>query len=115
MIIFILLAIWGAVNFNRVSVNDSIVSYLPNDTENKTGLDLMDQEFGSLQSINLMVENISLDQAETLRNDLSEIKNVDAVLFQNTEDYYKDNSTLYKIELSDLTDEELFDVKNEVG
>ena len=85
LVLFLLLTVFCFLNINNVSINDSIVSYLPNDTETKYGLELMDDEFGSLANIKLMIENISIDDAKEVATELSTINNVKEVLFNETE------------------------------
>ena len=70
LVLFLLLTVFCFLNINNVSINDSIVSYLPNDTETKYGLELMDDEFGSLANIKLMIENISIDDAKEVATEL---------------------------------------------
>lgn len=111
LVIFIGLTIFCFVNINNVSINDSIVSYLPDDTETKYGLEVMENEFGSLTSINLMVEDITSDEANSLYNKLLDVSNVEAVLFDNSESSYKNNNALYTIELKDLSDEQIDEAK----
>lgn len=111
LVIFIGLTIFYFVNINNVSINDSIVSYLPDDTETKYGLEVMENEFGSLTSINLMVEDITSDEANSLYNKLLDVSNVEAVLFDNSESSYKNNNALYTIELKDLSDEQIDEAK----
>lgn len=111
LVIFIGLTIFCLVNINNVSINDSIVSYLPDDTETKYGLEVMEDEFGSLTSIDLMVEDITSDEANSLYNELLDVSNVEAVLFDNSESSYKNNNALYTIELKDLSDEQIDEAK----
>ncbi len=114
LVLFLGLTIFGFVNLNNVSVNESIVSYLPDDTETKTGLDLMGEEFGNLKSIRLMVENINLTNANTITTEISKVNHVKAVLFDGSENSYKDNKALYQVELDDVSKEELEDVKKDI-
>ena len=67
--IFIFLFIFGLININNVKVNDDIVNYLPNDTETKKGLKIMEDEFGNYDNINLMINDIYKEEASELLKD----------------------------------------------
>ena len=58
---FIALIIICSLNINNVKINYDITSYLPNDTETKNGLELMQKEFGKLNSMQLMITNIKYE------------------------------------------------------
>lgn len=106
--IFIVLFIFCLTTINKVKINDSIISYLPNDTETKQGLDLMNSEFGSLATIKFMINDISYDDALKIMNDIEKNKKVDKVLFN--ENYYKDSKALFLVELIDKDKEDVIDV-----
>lgn len=108
LILFLCLTVFCFCHINKVRVNESIVSYLPDDTETKTGIDLMNDEFGDLKSISLMIENISLENATVFYQKLSELDSIEAVLFD--ENSYKNNKALYTIELKDHVE----DTKEEI-
>lgn len=111
--IFLGLFIFCFININNVKINDSIVSYLPDNTETKRGINIMEEEFGSLNTIKLMINNISLEEAEELVTKLNEVDKVETVLFDNTKSY-KEDSALYTIELDEVEDEEIATVKDNI-
>lgn len=112
--IFLLLTIFCTFNIDKVKINDSIVSYLPDTTETKQGLDLMEEEFGNLTNIKLMVSDISATEAQNLKEELSKIKHVENITFEENENYYKDNNALFSIELEETNDEELNNTKEDI-
>lgn len=111
--IFLGLFIFCFININNVKINDSIVSYLPDNTETKRGINIMEEEFGSLNTIKLMINNISLEEAEELVTKLNKVDKVETVLFDNTKSY-KEDSALYTIELDEVEDEEIATVKDNI-
>lgn len=111
--IFLGLFIFCFININNVKINDSIVSYLPDNTETKRGINIMEEEFGSLNTIKLMINNISLEEAEELVTKLNKVDKVETVLFDNTKSY-KEDSALYTIELDKVEDEEIDTVKDNI-
>ena len=110
LIIFISLLIICGINLNNIKVNNDITSYLPNDTETKDGLALMEQEFGQLNELQLLVMNIHYEEALKKVEELREINHVKKINFINNENYYKDEKALFIIELDEVSDNE----RNEV-
>lgn len=116
---YLLILFWGLfvfclVNINNVEINDSVVSYLPNDTETKQGLDIMEEEYGNLNIIKLMISDVSLDEAERYIEELSGINKVENVLFDESDNSYKNEKAVYSLVLDDVTDEELKQVKLDI-
>ncbi len=84
---------------NWVSVCNDITAYLPSDTETRQGLSLMEDEFVTFSTSRVMVANITYEKADELQNKIKDIKYVDMVDFDDTEDHYKDGCALYDITL----------------
>ena len=97
--IFSVLFVIGFINLNNVKINESLTDYLPEKTETKEGLKIMEKEYGALISIDVMLSDVSKEEAVSYYNELQKIKNVDLVMFSLNDKYYKDNNALYKIEL----------------
>lgn len=114
LVLFLGLSLFCFININNVAINDSIISYLPNNTETKQGMDIMEEEFGSLNTIKLMVSDISLKEANSLMNELSKIKSIKSVLFDGTESSYKNENALYTIELEEVSDDGINKVKENI-
>ena len=57
--LFFLIFIFTFLNINNVKINNNIINYLPDNTETKKGLTLMNDEFGSFTSISLMVKDVN--------------------------------------------------------
>ena len=114
LVLFIGLFVIGLINLNNVKINDSITDYLPAKTETKTGLKLMEEEYGTLVSVNVMLKDIEQNEALDYYNKFKSIKDIDAVMFENNESYYKDNNALYKIQLVGKTDKEIDQVVKEI-
>lgn len=104
--IFILLGIISLVNLNNVEIEYDITSYLSDETETKAGLELMEKEFGSLNELQVMIEEIPLQEALELKTELASIDHVASISFEDNENYYKENKALFVIELDQVTEEE---------
>ena len=96
-LVFLAAVIFCGASINKVVINNDITSYLPADTETRRGLTLMDEEFTTLASANVMVSNITYDHACQLSDQLSRIEGVDSVTFDDSEDHYRDASALFNV------------------
>lgn len=94
---FIVMAIFCVFSRNWVNVNDDITSYLAKDTETRRGLDIMESEFTTFATANVMVSSITYDAAEKLAPKIGAIDGVHSVEFDDTEDHYKNASALFAV------------------
>lgn len=102
-LLFGLLIIFSAISRNWVGVENSMSHYLPDSTETKQGLDLMEQEFVTYGTCSVMVANLSYEQAEAIRQKLEVIPGVFMVEFvdeddrEHQEEHYNNGSAYYNI------------------
>lgn len=94
---FIVMAVFCAFSRNWVNVNDDITSYLAKDTETRRGLDIMESEFTTFATANVMVSSITYDAAEKLAPKIGAIDGVHSVEFDATEAHYKNASALFAV------------------
>ena len=96
-LVFILLSVFSAFSRNWVKVENSLAAYLPQSTETKQGLDLMETEFKTYGSCKVMIANISCDQADKLVKSFEDIDGVFRVEYDNDEAHYNNGSALFNI------------------
>ncbi len=96
-LLFGILIIFSAISRNWVNVENSMSHYLPDSTETKQGLDLMEQEFITYGTCDVMVANVSYEQAESIERDLEFIPGVFMIDFDDTEDHYFNGSSYYNV------------------
>lgn len=96
-LLFGLLIIFSAFSRNWVGVENSMSHYLPSSTETKQGLDLMEEEFVTYGTCNVMIANVSYQQAEQIGERLKLLGGVYSVDFDDTEDHYTNGSVYYNI------------------
>ena len=96
-LVFIAAFVFCAASINKVQVNNDITSYLPAQTETRRGLTIMDEEFITLGSANVMVSNVTYQTALDLSHKLENIEGVSEVAFDGTEEHYKNSSALFTI------------------
>ena len=114
-LVFIAAFVFCAASINKVQVNNDITSYLPAQTETRRGLTIMDEEFITLGSANVMVSNVTYQTALDLSHKLENIDGVSEVAFDGTEEHYKNSSALFTISFDgEETDPATVEAMNEV-
>lgn len=96
-LLFAAAAIFCAFSRNWVRVCDDITAYLPDHTETRKGLDLMEQEFTTFGTAKVMVANITYEKALELQEDLSRLEGVKSVDFDNSAKHYASVSALFDV------------------
>ncbi len=96
-LIYIGVAIFSVFSSGWVAVNDDLTSYLPDTTETRRGLTIMDEEFVTFGTSRIMVDNIAYSQAEALAEQVEAIEGVKSVEFDGTEDHYQGGGALLSI------------------
>lgn len=96
-LMYIGLAIFSVISSGWVKVDNDLTDYLPESTETRRGLTLMDEEFTTFATADVMVDNISYIQADNIAEQIRDIEGVKQVDFDDTDDHFKDASALFKI------------------
>ncbi len=109
LVLFIILTIVSAILSTKVKINHDIAKYLPDTSETRIGMDIMEKEFSEVETstLNLMFENLADEEKLNIKNDLENIEGIKSVDYENTEKYNKDNYTLYVITVDDKSDSTL--------
>ena len=96
-LVFIAAVLFSAASISKVQVNNDITSYLPPETETRRGLTIMEEEFITLGSANVMVSNVSYDTARELADQLAAVPGVSQVALDDTQAHYKDSAALFTL------------------
>ena len=117
-LIFLIVAIgliFSVFSRNWVQVENQLSAYLPKDSETYQGLQLMEDEFTTFGTAQIMLVNVSYDEAEAIREQLADIDGVQGVTFDDTDAHYTNASALYDITFDYSEDDERCEtVLNEV-
>ena len=97
ILFFVIAALFCAVSSGWVKVNDDITSYLPESTETRRGLDIMESEFTTFGTAKVMVDNITYSEAENLCERLEKIEGISGIEFDGTEEHFKDSAALFDV------------------
>ena len=97
-LIFIVLCIFCVLSMNKVKVNNDLTTYLPDTTETRRGLDLMDSEFTTYGSARILICNVTLMSTEAGGSG-GKMDGVSMLDFDDTEDHYHDMEALLSVTL----------------
>ena len=111
----VILLIFSAFSRNWVEVESELAAYLPEDSGTRQALDIMEEQFTTFGSAQVMAANITQDQAEALRDQIAGIKGVQGVEYDNTEEHYNNDSALYTVTFDyDESDDACLDSLEEI-
>ena len=100
--LFLAMIVFSVFSLRWVHVEEDVTAYLPVDAEAKVGLTIMEEEFTTLGTAKVMVENLSLEEAQALSEQIGAVDNVVLVQFDTTENHFHDNTALYDLTFSDV-------------
>ncbi len=90
-----------------VNVENDITTYLPEETETRQGLTLMNDEFITYGTAKVMVSNISYETGTQLREALANVEGVSGVEFDSTADHYVNSSALFDVTFDGTVEDEI--------
>ncbi len=126
-LIYIIAVIFSFFSSRWVSVENDITMYLDEGTETRRGIDLMDEEFVTFGTADVMIANITFDDAKALQKKIEAMDGVSTVEFTSRSDeqedfveHYNNGSALFSItfdyeEDDDRALEALEDVKTKLA
>ncbi|MBQ9428817.1 MAG: MMPL family transporter [Clostridia bacterium] len=89
--------VFAALSLDKVKVNDDLTAFLPPETETRRGLTIMEEEFVTYGTANIMVGNVTYERALELSETLRDMPHVTDVTFDDSEAHYADASALFSI------------------
>ncbi len=97
LLITIILLVFSAFSRNWVEVENDQTAYLPASCETKQALNVMSDQFTTCGTAEVMLANITYDEAEALSGRISAVKGVQSVAFDETSGHYARASTLFTV------------------
>ena len=70
MLLFIAAAIYCGLSLSRVKVNSDLTFFLAADTETRRGITIMEEDFVTCASEDVMVANLTYERAEALAGEI---------------------------------------------
>lgn len=105
-LITVLALIFSLISKNWVSVENALSAYLPDNSSTKKALDIMEEEFKTFGTAEVMVENITYDEAENLYHELLELEGIQGIGFDDSPEHYTNLSALYSITFDYIQEDE---------
>ena len=99
--------IFSIVATGWVKVENDITPYLPEDTETRQGLTVMNDNFVTYGTARVMISNVTYETAENICSDLESIDGVTSVDFDDTTDHYKSASALFSVTFDGTTTDDI--------
>lgn len=99
-LIFLLVVIglvFSLFSRNWVDVENDLTSYLPTHSGTRQGLDVMEDQFITFGTADIMAANILLDDAQKIADHIAGMDGVQSVAFDDSPDHYANASALYSI------------------
>ena len=97
LLLTVLALIFSAFSRSWVKVEDDLTYYLPEDSETKQALNIMEEQFTTYGTADVMVANVTYEEACALEDDLEAIKGVQSVSFDDTTNHYANASALFGV------------------
>ena len=106
MIAFLAACVYCALSISRVHVNNDITSFLPPDTDTRRGLTIMENEFTTYASANVMLANTTYERASAAAEKIEALEHVTGVTFDNSPAHFVDSAALLTISFDGTSDDE---------
>lgn len=94
-----ILLVFSAFSRNWVEVENALDVYLPDDPETRQGIDIMDEQFTTFGTAEIMFANVTLEEAETIEARLAAMDGVQSVDFDGGAEHFNNVSALYAVTL----------------
>ncbi|MCI6021835.1 MAG: MMPL family transporter [Clostridia bacterium] len=114
-LIYIIALVFCIFSRNWVKVENDVTKYLPESTETRQGLTVMNDQFVTYGTAQVLLANISYDRAQEAADMIEDINGVTSVTFDNTEDHYKGTSALLDVTFDGEEEDQIsIDAMNEI-
>lgn len=97
ILLFLAAAVYCGLSLGRVQVNSDLTIFLAGNTETRRGLTIMEEEFITYASEDIMVSNITYASAEALAETIREYDGVASVAFDDSPAHYINAAALLSI------------------
>lgn len=97
LLLFLAAAVYCALSMSRVKVSSDLTAFLPDTTETRRGLSIMEEEFVTYASDSIMLSNVTYDRVSALAEEIEGFPGVLSVAFDGTPAHYTGASALLGI------------------
>ena len=97
MLLFLAAAVYCGLSLSRVKVNSDLTFFLAADTETRRGITIMEEDFVTCASEDVMVANLTYERAEALADEIRDYDHVFTVSFDSSDAHYTSSAALFTI------------------
>ena len=97
LLLFLGAAVYCGLSIGRVQLSSDLTAFLPAETETRRGLTIMEEEFITYASEDIMVANVTYETAHSLADRIGELSHVASVSFDDTLSHYASASALLSV------------------
>ena len=84
VLLFLAAAVYCALSLSRVKVSSDLTAFLPETTETRRGITVMEEEFTTYAGENVMIGNVTAERAKALADAIQALDGVLTVSFDDT-------------------------------
>ena len=106
-LLYIFALIFCVIATGWVNVENDITTYLPDSTETRQGLTVMNDNFTTFATAQIMVSNVTYETADELSQQIADVEGVSMVTFDDTPDHYTNASALFDISFDGIVSDEI--------
>jgi len=96
-LLYVVALVFCLFSRNWVEVENDITTYLPDDTETRQGLTVMNDNFITYGSARVMITNVTAQRAQALADQIADLEGVSRVTFDTSEDHYRGTAALLDV------------------
>lgn len=96
-LLYVVALVFCLFSRNWVEVENDITTYLPEETETRRGLTVMNDNFITYGSARVMITNVTQERAQALADQIADLDGVSRVTFDNSEDHYRGTAALLDV------------------
>lgn len=100
LILCIAMAVFSFIAIPWVEIDESFTSYLDAESETRRGISVMEEEFATYATAQIMANDVSPNEAQAYADRIQTIDGVAMVTFDLTEQHYIDRHALYDVSFS---------------
>lgn len=96
-LVFALLLVFSAFSRNWVKVENALDVYLPDDSETRQGITVMEEQFTTFGTAEILFANVPYAEADAIAAKLSDMDGVQSVAFDDSDAHYHNVCALYDV------------------
>ncbi|MBR3383288.1 MAG: MMPL family transporter [Clostridia bacterium] len=103
--LFAVACVYCAMSMGKVRINSDLTAFLPDRAETRRGLTVMEEEFVTYGTAQIMVSNVTYERAEALAEAIADVDHVTGVTFDDTKAHYKNAAALFVVSFDGQDDD----------